>query len=119
MNKSSRIALGLALFGPYFFLVWGFLSYFGNGVQLTINGEPITASPVWQGAWVAMLLPLVLLAATAIFFVIFSFTWVSLALMALAALLMAGLAFVPLVAPGLIPLAVLFLSLAIDQRQSR
>lgn len=126
MNKSgiSRKAVaktGIWMLGflGLFLALWGFFSIGGGGLYWEINGHAVEASPAIQGAVAAMVFPLLLLATVAIFFVIFSFTWLSLGLMFLATAFITGLIFLPLLTPVLLPLAFFLLLLAIFSRTEK
>ena len=109
----------LAGFVALFLAFWAFFSLGGGGMQFEFDDYTVTASPALQGAMTAMVFPLLILALLALFFVIFSFTWLSVGLLFLTTMLIIGLSFLPLMAPVLMPLAFFLLLLAIFSRQKK
>ncbi len=115
----TKALVWLGGFGFLFFALWLFFSLTGKGMQWEFNGHVVSASPALQAALTTVIFPLLILAVLALFFAIFSFTWLSVGLIFLATALIIGLSFLPLMAPVLIPLAFFLLLLAIFTRQGQ
>jgi len=116
---ATRALRWLAAFFALFFAFWLFFTLSGSGVRWGFDGHTLNASPAVQGALTAMVFPLLILALFALFFVIFSFTWLSMGLIVVATLFIVGMSFLPLMAPILLPLAFFMLLLALFSRQEK
>jgi hypothetical protein len=118
MKKSpfTKALIALAGFAVLFAAFWLFFHLGGGGFYWEINGQTFNASPAFQGALAAMLFPLFILAMAVFIVVIFSVTWLSIGFTFIATLAMVALAFLPVLAPLLLPVAFFFLLLALFSR---